>query len=131
MVKACNPVVFSFYYNYLRTHPLIIRRHLAIPDGTAVTVGLSAEKSSAIEINLIERKLFLHYCQPHTSRLAVQFWLWKCFPRFPKLLRNLALRLKASFIQSQRKLHPTSGEWDPGRRGLGLPCTTGRCLGGK
>lgn len=64
MVKACNPVVFSFY-NYLRTHPLIIRRHLAIPDGTAVTVGLSAEKSSAIEINLIERKLFFTTANAH------------------------------------------------------------------
>uniref|UniRef100_A0A672YKJ1 Dmx-like 2 n=1 Tax=Sphaeramia orbicularis TaxID=375764 RepID=A0A672YKJ1_9TELE len=64
MVKACNPVVFSFY-NYLRTHPLIIRRHFANPDGTATAVGLTAEKSSADEINLIERKLFFTTANAH------------------------------------------------------------------
>ncbi|XP_078137529.1 dmX-like protein 2 isoform X10 [Sander vitreus] len=64
MVKACNPVVFSFY-NYLRTHPLIIRRHFANPEGTATTVGLTAEKSSAVEINLIERKLFFTTANAH------------------------------------------------------------------
>lgn len=64
MVKSCNPVVFSFY-NYLRTHPLIIRRHFANPDGTATTVGLTAEKSSTDEINLIERKLFFTTANAH------------------------------------------------------------------
>lgn len=64
MVKSCNPVVFSFY-NYLRTHPLIIRRHFANPEGTTTTVGLTAEKSSADEINLIERKLFFTTANAH------------------------------------------------------------------
>ncbi|XP_075904744.1 dmX-like protein 2 isoform X4 [Nelusetta ayraudi] len=64
MVKSCNPVVFSFY-NYLRTHPLIIRRHFANPEGTATTVGLTVEKSSADEINLIERKLFFTTANAH------------------------------------------------------------------
>ncbi|XP_044209707.1 dmX-like protein 2 isoform X1 [Thunnus albacares] len=64
MVKSCNPVVFSFY-NYLRTHPLIIRRHFANPEGTATTVGLTAEKSCADEINLIERKLFFTTANAH------------------------------------------------------------------
>ncbi|XP_032373939.1 dmX-like protein 2 isoform X2 [Etheostoma spectabile] len=64
MVKACNPVVFSFY-NYLRTHPLIIRRHFANPEAPATTVGLTAEKSSAVEINLIERKLFFTTANAH------------------------------------------------------------------
>ncbi|KAM4592858.1 dmX-like protein 2 isoform 10-T10 [Odontesthes bonariensis] len=63
-VKSCNPVVFSFY-NYLRTHPLIIRRHFANPEGTAAAVGLPAEKSSADEINLIERKLFFTTANAH------------------------------------------------------------------
>uniref|UniRef100_A0A8C5AAZ5 Dmx-like 2 n=1 Tax=Gadus morhua TaxID=8049 RepID=A0A8C5AAZ5_GADMO len=60
MVKSCNPVVFSFY-NYLRTHPLIIRRHFASPEGVAATV----EKSSVDEINLIERKLFFTTANAH------------------------------------------------------------------
>lgn len=85
MVKSCNPVVFSFY-NYLRTHPLIIRRHFANPDGTATTVGLTAEKSSADEINLIERKLFFTTANAHfkvstsllwflsPGQLSLKFW---------------------------------------------------------
>ncbi|XP_033181830.1 LOW QUALITY PROTEIN: dmX-like protein 2 [Anabas testudineus] len=64
MVKSCNPVVYSFY-NYLRTHPLIIRRHFANPESTAVTVGLTAEMSIADEINLIERKLFFTTANAH------------------------------------------------------------------
>lgn len=64
MVKSCNPVVFSFY-NYLRTHPLIIRRHFAKPERTATNVGLTAEKSNADEINLIERKLFFTTANAH------------------------------------------------------------------
>lgn len=57
MVKSCNPVVFSFY-NYLRTHPLIIRRHFASPDG-------SERNSSPDQINLIERKLFFTTANAH------------------------------------------------------------------
>ncbi|XP_067352038.1 dmX-like protein 2 isoform X2 [Channa argus] len=64
MVKSCNPVVFSFY-NFLRTHPLIIRRHFANSESTAAAVGLTAEKSSADEINLIERKLFFTTANAH------------------------------------------------------------------
>ncbi|XP_072321095.1 dmX-like protein 2 isoform X4 [Eucyclogobius newberryi] len=63
MVKSCNPVVFSFY-NYLRTHPLIIRRHFA--EVTAqTTASLTVEKNRADEINLIERKLFFTTANAH------------------------------------------------------------------
>lgn len=74
MVKSCNPVVFSFY-NYLRTHPLIIRRHFANPDGTATSVGLTAEKSSTDEINLIERKLFFTTANAHFKVSVSVGWL--------------------------------------------------------
>lgn len=76
MVKSCNPVVFSFY-NYLRTHPLIIRRHFANPDGTATTVGLTAEKSSADEINLIERKLFFTTANAHFKVSMSALWFFQ------------------------------------------------------
>ncbi|XP_046897782.1 dmX-like protein 2 isoform X2 [Hypomesus transpacificus] len=64
MVRSCNPVVFSFY-NYLRTHPLIIRRHYGQPNGTPASAGLTSERSSADEINLIERKLFFTTANAH------------------------------------------------------------------
>ncbi|XP_062998573.1 dmX-like protein 2 isoform X2 [Elgaria multicarinata webbii] len=64
IVKSCNPVVFSFY-NYLRTHPLLIRRNFCSPDGTLATLGLQAEKSFVDKINLIERKLFFTTANAH------------------------------------------------------------------
>lgn len=95
MVKSCNPVVFSFY-NYLRTHPLIIRRHFANPDGTATTVGLTAEKSSADEINLIERKLFFTTANAHFKVSPSVIWvsLQFCWDRLSENIRfNVYLSL--------------------------------------
>ncbi|KAG9337028.1 hypothetical protein JZ751_029887 [Albula glossodonta] len=64
MVKSCNPMVFSFY-NYLRTHPLLLRRHFAMPEGAPPTLGLTSERGGADEINLIERKLFFTTANAH------------------------------------------------------------------
>ncbi|XP_049457284.1 dmX-like protein 2 isoform X5 [Epinephelus fuscoguttatus] len=86
MVKACNPVVFSFY-NYLRTHPLIIRRHFANPEGTATTVGLTAEKSSAVEINLIERKLFFTTANAH-FKVGCPVLALEVLSKIPKVTRK-------------------------------------------
>lgn len=63
-MKSCNPVVFSFY-NYLRTHPLLIRRYFSSPEGTLATLGLKTEKSFVDKINLIERKLFFTTANAH------------------------------------------------------------------
>nr|XP_014347443.1 PREDICTED: dmX-like protein 2 isoform X3 [Latimeria chalumnae] len=65
IIKSCNPIVFSFY-NYLRTHPLLIRRHFNPPEGTlAAALGLSTEKNFVDEVNLIERKLFFTTANAH------------------------------------------------------------------
>ncbi|XP_060116311.1 dmX-like protein 2 isoform X3 [Heteronotia binoei] len=64
IIKSCNPVVFSFY-NYLRTHPLLIRRNFCSPEGALATVGLQTEKSFVDKINLIERKLFFTTANAH------------------------------------------------------------------
>lgn len=54
---------------------MIIRRHYASPEGTATTVGLTAEKSSADEINLIERKLFFTTANAHFKVGSSAIWL--------------------------------------------------------
>ncbi|XP_018108571.1 dmX-like protein 2 isoform X3 [Xenopus laevis] len=64
LIKSCNPVVFSFY-NYLRTHPLLIRRHFGAPESSVATVGLKTEKNYVDEITLIERKLFFTTANAH------------------------------------------------------------------
>uniref|UniRef100_H2LCH0 Dmx-like 2 n=1 Tax=Oryzias latipes TaxID=8090 RepID=H2LCH0_ORYLA len=101
MVKACNPVVFSFY-NYLRTHPLIIRRHFANPEGPTSTVGLTAEKSGADEINLIERKLFFTTANAHFKVgcpvLALE--VLSKIPRVSKKCSSSALSKASSKVNS-------------------------------
>uniref|UniRef100_A0A3P9P5A6 Dmx-like 2 n=1 Tax=Poecilia reticulata TaxID=8081 RepID=A0A3P9P5A6_POERE len=86
MVKSCNPVVFSFY-NYLRTHPLIIRRHFANPEGTVTNVGLTAEKSGADEINLIERKLFFTTANAH-FKVGCPVLALEVLSKIPKVSRK-------------------------------------------
>ncbi|KAK2853795.1 hypothetical protein Q5P01_006456 [Channa striata] len=86
MVKSCNPVVFSFY-NYLRTHPLIIRRHFANPESTAAAVGLTAEKNSADEINLIERKLFFTTANAH-FKVGCPVLALEVLSKIPKVMKK-------------------------------------------
>ncbi|XP_074090781.1 dmX-like protein 2 [Macrotis lagotis] len=64
IIKSCNPAVFSFY-NYLRTHPLLLRRNFGSPEGTLATLGLKSEKNFVGKINLIERKLFFTTANAH------------------------------------------------------------------
>ncbi|KAF1392626.1 hypothetical protein PFLUV_G00030020 [Perca fluviatilis] len=114
MVKACNPVVFSFY-NYLRTHPLIIRRHFANPEGT---VGLTAEKSSAVEINLIERKLFFTTANAH-FKVGCPVLALEVLSKIPKVTKKASssplskASSKANLNSSQPLENGTQGgvEW--------------------
>uniref|UniRef100_A0A8C9ZV57 Dmx like 1 n=1 Tax=Sander lucioperca TaxID=283035 RepID=A0A8C9ZV57_SANLU len=61
-VSACNPEVFNFY-TYLRTHPLLLRRHFGSSD--KAKVGLTAEGRRADSISLEERKLFFTAAYAH------------------------------------------------------------------
>ncbi|TNM90878.1 hypothetical protein fugu_003167 [Takifugu bimaculatus] len=105
MVKSCNPVVFSFY-NYLRTHPLIIRRHFANPDGTATTVGLTAEKSSADEINLIERKLFFTTANAH-FKVGCPVLALEVLSKIPKITKKCS---SSSMSKASSKTNLNSGK---------------------
>ncbi|KAM7015036.1 dmX-like protein 2 isoform 6-T6 [Tautogolabrus adspersus] len=118
MVKSCNPVVFSFY-NYLRTHPLIIRRHFANPEGTATTVGLTAEKSSADEINLIERKLFFTTANAH-FKVGCPVLALEVLSKIPKVTKKYSssptskASSKANLNSSQPVENGTQGSVDWG-----------------
>ncbi|XP_026044529.1 dmX-like protein 1 isoform X2 [Astatotilapia calliptera] len=61
-VSACNPEVFNFY-TYLRTHPLLLRRHFG--SSNKAKVGLTAEVRSADSISLDERRLFFTAAYAH------------------------------------------------------------------
>ncbi|KAL7980052.1 hypothetical protein Chor_001320 [Crotalus horridus] len=98
IVKSCNPVVFSFY-NYLRTHPLLIRRNFCSPDGTLATLGLQAEKSFVDKINLIERKLFFTTANAH-FKVGCPVLALEVLSKLPK-------------IRSRSTLSPKKGESTP------------------
>uniref|UniRef100_A0A4W3JDW5 Dmx like 1 n=1 Tax=Callorhinchus milii TaxID=7868 RepID=A0A4W3JDW5_CALMI len=61
---SCNPGVFNFY-NYLRTHPLLMRRHFASSEKTATHMGLTMESGLADKISLVERRLFFTTANAH------------------------------------------------------------------
>uniref|UniRef100_A0A8C0PIN0 RAVE complex protein Rav1 C-terminal domain-containing protein n=1 Tax=Canis lupus familiaris TaxID=9615 RepID=A0A8C0PIN0_CANLF len=92
IIKSCNPVVFSFY-NYLRTHPLLIRRNLASPEGTLATLGLKTEKNFVDKINLIERKLFFTTANAH-FKVGCPVLALEVLSKIPKVTKISALPSK-------------------------------------
>ncbi|XP_069043344.1 dmX-like protein 1 isoform X6 [Lepisosteus oculatus] len=64
MSAFCNPSVFNFY-TYLRTHPLLLRRHFASSEKSSTRMGLTVESSFADTINLVERRLFFTAAHSH------------------------------------------------------------------
>lgn len=61
-MSTCNPEVFNFY-TYLRTHPLLLRRHFGSSD--KAKVGLTAEGRRADSVSLDERRLFFTAAYAH------------------------------------------------------------------
>uniref|UniRef100_A0A8C4RWD8 Dmx like 1 n=1 Tax=Erpetoichthys calabaricus TaxID=27687 RepID=A0A8C4RWD8_ERPCA len=64
LTSSCNPMVFNFY-NYLRTHPLLLRRHFASSEKLTSKMGLTVESNLADSINLVERRLFFTTAHSH------------------------------------------------------------------
>ncbi|XP_022378619.1 dmX-like protein 2 isoform X3 [Enhydra lutris kenyoni] len=107
IIKSCNPVVFSFY-NYLRTHPLLIRRNLASPEGTLATLGLKTEKNFVDKINLIERKLFFTTANAH-FKVGCPVLALEVLSKIPKVTKISALPLK----KGQPDLIPKKTDGEP------------------
>lgn len=103
MVKSCNPVVFSFY-NYLRTHPLIIRRHFAAPNG-------SERNSTTDQINLIERKLFFTTANAH-FKVGCPVLALEVLSKIPKVTKkNSSLSKGASTANVQNGVRASDLDW--------------------
>uniref|UniRef100_A0A673GBM5 DmX-like protein 2 n=1 Tax=Sinocyclocheilus rhinocerous TaxID=307959 RepID=A0A673GBM5_9TELE len=96
LVKSCNPVVFSFY-NYLRAHPLIIRRHFAKPEASRVAVGITSERNCADEINLIERKLFFTTANAH-FKVGCPLLALEVLSKIPKVTKKASSLSKGSSV---------------------------------
>ncbi|XP_075875590.1 dmX-like protein 1 isoform X2 [Nelusetta ayraudi] len=87
-VSTCNPEVFNFY-TYLRTHPLLLRRHLASSD--KARVGLTAEGRRADSISLEERRLFFTAAHSHLQAGCPMLAL-EVLSKMPKVSKNSHLQ---------------------------------------
>ncbi|XP_074862571.1 dmX-like protein 2 isoform X2 [Carettochelys insculpta] len=100
IIKSCNPVVFSFY-NYLRTHPLLIRRYFSSPEGTLATLGIKTEKSFVDKINLIERKLFFTTANAH-FKVGCPVLALEVLSKIPKISKKSNISTKKDPSSSSR-----------------------------
>lgn len=87
MMSACNPIVFNFY-NYLRTHPLLLRRHFGSSSETFSThMTLAGKSGLAGTINLSERRLFFTTASAHLKAGCPMLAL-EVLSKMPKVSRK-------------------------------------------
>uniref|UniRef100_A0A8C6ZGE6 Dmx like 1 n=1 Tax=Nothoprocta perdicaria TaxID=30464 RepID=A0A8C6ZGE6_NOTPE len=82
----CNPSVFNFY-NYLRTHPLLLRRHFGSSDASSTRVCLTVENGLADKINLGERRLFFTTAYAHLKAGCPMLAL-EVLSKMPKVIKR-------------------------------------------
>ncbi|XP_010724506.1 dmX-like protein 1 [Meleagris gallopavo] len=83
---SCNPAVFNFY-NYLRTHPLLLRRHFGSSDASSTHMCLTVENGLADKINLDERRLFFTTAYAHLKAGCPMLAL-EVLSKMPKVVRR-------------------------------------------
>ncbi|XP_064356237.1 dmX-like protein 1 isoform X3 [Dromaius novaehollandiae] len=82
----CNAAVFNFY-NYLRTHPLLLRRHFGSSDASSTRVCLTVENGLADKINLGERRLFFTTAYAHLKAGCPMLAL-EVLSKMPKVVKR-------------------------------------------
>uniref|UniRef100_A0A8C1VV34 Dmx-like 2 n=1 Tax=Cyprinus carpio TaxID=7962 RepID=A0A8C1VV34_CYPCA len=127
LVKSCNPVVFSFY-NYLRAHPLIIRRHFAKPEASSVAAGLTSERNSADEINLIERKLFFTTANAH-FKVGCPLLALEVLSKIPKVTKKASSLSKGSSVANVSGAQPQENGGKASDLDWGAPAVPSQALG--
>ncbi|NXG45071.1 DMXL1 protein, partial [Psilopogon haemacephalus] len=139
--SSCNPAVFNFY-NYLRTHPLLLRRHFGSSDTSSTHVCLTVENGLADKINLSERRLFFTTAYAHLkagcpmlalevlSKMPKVVKKSKSFCRSPSLMGTSKDTSPSSPVRElETKDQSSSFDWSqPVLNGLGSPsdCSSGK-----
>ncbi|NXU54405.1 DMXL1 protein, partial [Turnix velox] len=99
--SSCNPVVFNFY-NYLRTHPLLLRRHFGSSDTSSTRICLAVENGLADKINLSERRLFFTTAYAHLKAGCPMLAL-EVLSKMPKVVnRSKAFRRSSTVMDANR-----------------------------
>ncbi|NXF09656.1 DMXL1 protein, partial [Smithornis capensis] len=139
--SSCNPAVFNFY-NYLRTHPLLLRRHFGSSDTSSTHICLTVENGLADKINLGERQLFFTTAYAHLKAGCPMLAL-EVLSKMPKVVKKSKSFCKSlSLMDTSKDLSPSSPvkefetkdqssavDWSqPILNGLGSPsdCSSGK-----
>ncbi|XP_057644808.1 dmX-like protein 1 isoform X2 [Chionomys nivalis] len=100
VMSACNPVVFNFY-NFLRTHPLLLRRHFGSTDTFSAHMALRGKSGLAGAINLNERRLFFSTASAHLKSGCPMLAL-EVLSKMPKVVKKTKhLCRESSFFTSK------------------------------
>ncbi|XP_036382466.1 dmX-like protein 1 isoform X2 [Megalops cyprinoides] len=85
--SPCQPEVFNFY-TYLRTHPLLLRRHFGSSERASAKVGLTPEsRHLADSISLVERRLFFTAAYAHLQAGCPMLSL-EVLSKMPKVVKR-------------------------------------------
>ncbi|NXW84213.1 DMXL1 protein, partial [Alopecoenas beccarii] len=105
--SSCNPAVFNFY-NYLRTHPLLLRRHFGSSDTSSTHICLTVENGLADKINLGERRLFFTTAYAHLKAGCPMLAL-EVLSKMPKIVkRSKSFCRSSSLMDTSKDVSPSS-----------------------
>ncbi|XP_059690047.1 dmX-like protein 1 isoform X5 [Gavia stellata] len=106
-LSSCNPAVFNFY-NYLRTHPLLLRRHFGSSDTSSTHICLTVENGLADKINLGERRLFFTTAYAHLKAGCPMLAL-EVLSKMPKVVkRSKSFCRSSSLMDTSKDFSPSS-----------------------
>ncbi|NWU71084.1 DMXL1 protein, partial [Pterocles burchelli] len=104
---SCNASVFNFY-NYLRTHPLLLRRHFGSSDMSSTHIRLTVENGLADKINLGERRLFFTTAYAHLKAGCPMLAL-EVLSKMPKVVkRSESFWRSPSLVDTSKDFSPSS-----------------------
>ncbi|KAM6223193.1 dmX-like protein 1 isoform 2-T2 [Rhynchocyon petersi] len=107
LMSACNPAVFNFY-NYLRTHPLLLRRHFGSSDAFSTHMSLKGKGGLAGTINLNERRLFFTTASAHLKAGCPMLAL-EVLSKMPKVVKKTKFFGRtSSFLDTSKVCSPSS-----------------------
>ncbi|KAH0501438.1 DmX-like protein 1 [Microtus ochrogaster] len=108
LMSACNPVVFNFY-NFLRTHPLLLRRHFGSTDTFSTHMALRGKSGLAGAINLNERRLFFSTASAHLKSGCPMLAL-EVLSKMPKVVKKTKHLCRASSFFSSKESSPLQSD---------------------
>ncbi|KAK7831362.1 hypothetical protein U0070_024650, partial [Myodes glareolus] len=108
VMSACNPVVFNFY-NFLRTHPLLLRRHFGSTDTFSTHMALTGKSGLAGAINLNERRLFFSTASAHLKSGCPMLAL-EVLSKMPKVVKKTKHLCRASSFFTSKESSPLQSD---------------------